>query len=152
MWYRYSQDPNVQTDSNVSELDPNKFRQNIPSGGKLEVELVGGQFNMGPNDPQKQIQIKTSNGTQRTIYILHGTPDGQLVFGDAGNLQSGTADEFKKWLQSKGMPDLPYVSCFGSKIVGSSGGADQLINAAGAVLVGTVEQPNGVKKLIFEDA
>lgn len=144
VWYRYSQDENTQ------ELDPNKFRQNIPSGGRLEVELVGGQFNMGPNDPPKQIQIKTSSGTQRSIYILHGTPDGNLVFGDARNLQSGTAEEFKKWLQSKGMPDLPYISCFGSKIVGSSGGADQLINAAGAVQVGTVEQ-DGVQKLVFED-
>lgn len=144
MWYRFSQDANTQ------ELDPNKFRQNIPSGGRLEVELIGGQFNMGPNDPPKQIQIKTSNGSQRSIYILHGTPDGNLVFGDVGNLQSGTAEEFKKWLQSKGMPDLPYISCFGSKIVGSSGGADQLINAAGAVQVGTVDQ-NGVQKLVFED-
>lgn len=150
MWYRYSQDTNTQSDPNVNELDPNKFRQNIPSGGRLEVELVGGQFNMGPNDPPKQIQIKTSNGTQRSIYILHGTPDGQLVFGDAGNLQSGTADEFKEWLRSKGMQDLPYISCFGSKIVGSSGGADQLINAAGAVQVGTVQQ-DGVQKLVFED-
>ena len=148
VWYRYSQE--APQDPNSQELDPNKFRQNIPSGGRLEVELVGGQFNMGPNDPPKQIQIKTSSGAQRSIYILHGTPDGNLVFGDAGNLQSGTAEEFKKWLQSKGTPDLPYISCFGSKIVGSSGGADQLINAAGAVQVGTVEQ-DGVQKLVFED-
>ncbi len=106
---------------------------------------------MGPNDPPKQIQIKTSTGALKSIYILHGTPDGQLVFGDAGDLRSGTSEEFKEWLSSKGMPDLPYISCYGSKIVGSSGGADQLINAAGAVQVGTYTD-DGVQKLVFEDA
>ncbi len=135
----------------MQELNPDRFRQPIPSGGRLEVELVGGQFNMGPNDPPKQIQIKTSTGALKSIYILHGTPDGQLVFGDAGNLQSGSSEEFKEWLRSKGMPDLPYISCYGSKIVGSSGGADQLINAAGAVQVGTYTD-DGLQKLVFEDA
>lgn len=140
MWYKFSQ--------NIQELDPNKTRQSIPSGGQLEIKLLGADFNMGPDDPPKQIQVQTDSGQQKSIYLLHGTPDGMLVFGDRGNLISGTEDEFKKWLQSKGMPDLPFVSCYGSKVVGSSGGADELINSAGAVNVGTKVE-NGTQKIVF---
>jgi hypothetical protein len=151
VWYKFSklssQNPNVQ------ELDPNSYRQMIPSGseGRLEVELVGGQFFMGPDDPPKQVQIKTSDGTQRSIWLLHGTEDGKLVFGERGNLIAGDANAFKDWLRSNGYPDLPYISCNGSKINRSSGGADQLINSAGAVQVGTVQE-DGIQKLVFQDA
>ena len=143
MWYKLSQDQNDQ------QLDPNKAGQSIPSGGNLEITVTSGNISMGPNDPPKQIQIKTDEGQQRSIYLLHGTPEGQLVFGDAGNLQSGDVEAFQDWLKSSGKPVLPFVSCYGSKIVGGNGGAQELINAAGSVQVGTKTYPDGTKKIVF---
>ena len=95
------------------------------------------------------ISIRRNNFQIQTIYLLHGTPDGQLVFGEPGNLQSGTETEFNDWLQKTGKPKLNYVSCFGSKVVGSNGGASELINATGAVQVGTKTYPDGTKKIVF---
>jgi hypothetical protein len=140
MWYKFAQQD--------QELDPTK-QQTIPSGGELEITVTSGDINMEPNDPPKQIQIKTDSGEQKSVYLLHGTPDGQLVFGDAGDLQYGTADDFDKWLHSKGMPVLPFVSCFGNKVVGGDSGAKELINATGTVQVGKKILPDGTEKLVF---
>jgi hypothetical protein len=52
-------------------------------------------------------------------------------------------------MQSKGAV-LPYVSCFGNKIVGTDGGAGQLINATGSVNVGEKTLPDGTKKIVFQ--
>jgi hypothetical protein len=141
MWYKFSQQD--------QELDPNKAQQNIPSGGDLEITVTSGNISMGPNDPPKQIQIKTDKGEQKSIYLVHGTPDGQLMFGDTGNLKPGTAKEFNDWLRSKGMPALPFVSCFGNKVVGGDSGAQELINATGSVQVGEKTMPDGTKKIVF---
>lgn len=146
MWYKFSQQ---NPDPNAQELNPDINKQNIPSGGSLEIKLVGGNFYMGPNDPPKQVQVETDSGIRKSIYLLHGTPDGMLVFGEPGNLQTGDKDAFKEWLRSTGKPELPFVSCYGNKIVGSSGGADELINASGAVQVGTKTYPDGTEKLVF---
>jgi hypothetical protein len=143
VWYRYCQQQNSQA------LDPTKPGQNIPSGGNLEITVTSGNISMGPNDPPKQIQVKTDSGEQKSIYLLHGTPDGSLMFGDAGNLQFGSVDDFQKWLQSKSLPILPFVSCYGSKIVGGNGGGQELINAAGSVQVGTKTLPDGTEKIVF---
>jgi hypothetical protein len=140
VWYKFSQN---------QTLDPNKARQSIPSGGDLEITVTSGDISMGPNDPPKQIQIKTDEGQQRSIYLLHGTPDGQLVFGDSGNLQYGDVKDFQDWLRSNGKPVLPFVSCFGSKIVGGDSGAQELVNASGAVQIGTKTYPDGTKKIVF---
>lgn len=142
MWYKFSQ-------QQTQELDPNQYRQNIPSGGELQINLSGGDINMGPEDPPKQIEVTTDAGEQKSIYLLHGTPEGQLVFGDQGSLQYGSGEDFENWLRETGKPVLPYISCYGSQVVGSSGGADELINASGAVQVGVRTMPDGTEKVVF---
>lgn len=144
MWYKFSLENNIQS------LDPSKPRQVIPSGGELEVTLKGGDFYMGPNDPPKQVQVESDSGQLQTIYLLHGTSDGQLVFGEPGKLEYGTQDDFYNWLSKSGKPRLNYISCYGSKVVGTNGGAGQLINATGAVQVGTKTLDDGTKKLVFK--
>jgi len=143
VWYKFVQAQNDQP------LDPNKTGQNLPADGGLEITVTSGNISMGPEDPPKQIQVRADDGQQRSIYLLHGTPDGQLAFGEAGNLQYGDVEAFQKWLRASGKPVLPFVSCYGSKIVGGDSGAQELINASGAVQVGTKTAPDGTQKIVF---
>lgn len=140
MWYRFSQQ--------AQPLDLTKS-QPIPSGGELEITLANGDLQMGPNDEPKLVSVTDDNGAQKNIILLHGTPDGMLVFpGESGQLQAGTVEQFNEWKRKKGWSGYPHVSCYGSKIVGSSG-SDALINAAGTVSVGKKTLPDGTEKIFF---
>jgi hypothetical protein len=149
VWYKF-----CQNNSNVQSFDPEKPGQIIPSGGELEISITSpNAINMTPNSPPQSVQLTKDDGSIANIYLLHGTEDGDLYFGDPGKMQYGTEEEFNKWLDSKGWPHYNYVSCNGNKIVGGNAGARELINATGAVYVGTktVTNPNGEKKqsLVF---
>jgi len=149
VWYKFCQD-----NSNIQEFDPNKPGQLIPSGGELEISITSPTtINMTQDSPPQAVQLTKDDGTTSNIYLLHGTEDGKLYFGDPGNMQYGTEEDFNKWLDSKGMPHYNYVSCNGNKITGGNAGAKELINATGAVYVGTKTitdaQGNRKESLVF---
>lgn len=147
MWYKKAQQ--TINPQNVAPLDPNKNRQNIPSGGALEATLKGGDFSMGPNDPPKLVNVETDSGTSATIILLHGATDGTLLFpNESGQLHNGTVQEFDEWRKKQGWLGFGYIACNGNSMVASSG-ADVLIGATGAVNVGTSKSPDGTEKIIF---
>jgi hypothetical protein len=147
MWYKMAQiDP-----KNIQPLDTGKYRQKIPTNGALEVQLMGGTFNMGPNDPPKLIQVKDDNGAMKNIIVVHGTPDDMLTFPDStGKLTAGTIDQFDEWRKTKGWQGYPWVSCYGGQIVGSHN-ADTLINATGNLYAGTYKDQEGNTVLQFTE-
>ncbi|NBO22374.1 hypothetical protein EBU94_03410 [bacterium] len=152
MWYRYSQNIDL---NNTEELDPTKPKQTIPSGGALEVEITAGSIsNINQNSPPAPITVKTSDGRTSQILLLHGidSPSGVMFSipreGKAGELYQANEDQFQEWMQ-KNYPGMNYIACHEGKAVKSQG-ADALINAAGAIQVGSYEK-NGQEYAVFSE-